>query len=294
MATEIGDWLNEHTPGFDDEAPPEGNELVVEGTNYREEYFQEDAFLHHNVGLAGEEGPWGILEGTIAYDAWKIVSDLNNGAYLDSALGAIGVGATAAGISEDPLAFVGTQIASWMLEHVEPLRKAFDSLMGNPDMVEAYAGTWTEISKELTAVRADWQSAIDSEIATWSGQTAIAYRNYATTLLDQIGAAGGAAAALATIMEKTAKIVDAVRTMVHSILTALYGALFSWTIELALSGGTAAPVVAVQATTRIAAETVKVSTLITKMQKVLTDMGPYKEALLAILETLLAPEGAPA
>jgi len=294
MATEIGEWLNEHTPGFDDEAPPEGNELIVDGTNYREEYFQEDAFLHHNVGLDGEEGPWGVLEGTIAYDAWKVVSDFNKDAYLDSALGAIGVGATAVEIGSDPLAFVGTQIASWMLEHVEPLRKAFDSLMGNPDMVEAYAGTWTEIAKELTAIRGDWQSAVDGEIATWSGQTAIAYRNYATTLLDQIGAAGGAAATLATMMEKTAKIVDAVRTMVQTILTALYGALFSWTIELALSGGTAAPVVAAQATTRIAAETVKVSTLITKMLDVLKDMGPYKEALASVLETLLAPEGAPA
>ncbi|MEU1983992.1 hypothetical protein [Nocardia sp. NPDC019395] len=294
MATEIGQWLNENHPGFNDEEPPEGNELIEDGTNYREEYFQEDAIVYSNIGLAGEDGPWGVLEGTIAFDAWKVVSDFNKDAYFDAAIGALGTVTTGIEAFVDPFAFVGSQIAGWMLEHVEPARKTLDSLMGNPDMVEAYAKTWGNISKELTSVGSDWKTAVDKEIATWSGETAVAYRNFATTLIDQINAAGGAAATLASIMDKAAKIVDAVRSMVQSILTALAGALVSWTIELAVTCGGAAPVVAAQATTRIATTMAKLSLLVSKMVKVLLDVGPYKEALAAILNTLLAPEEAPA
>lgn len=293
MATEIGEWLNEHQPGFDDDAPPEGNDLVAEDTNYREEYYQEDLFLYSNIGLEGKDGPWGYLEGTVAYDAWKVVSDFRKDATLDAALGAIGAGATIAEAFVDPFAFVGSQIYGWMLEHVEPLRKAFDALMGNPDMVTAYAQTWSNIAGELTDVGAAWQRAVEQELAEWSGQTAVAYRNYAATMIDHIGAAGGAAATLAAIMDKTGKIVDTVKSMVQGILAALAGALFSWTLELLATGGAAAPVVAAQATARIAAESVKISTLVTKLVDILTDMAPYKEALVSILDILLAPAEAP-
>ncbi|MGI5220795.1 WXG100 family type VII secretion target [Nocardia sp. CA-290969] len=294
MSNPVGRWLNETLPGMGDEAPPEGNPLIADGTNFREQYFQETAFFYSNVGFAGEDGPWGVLEGTLAFDAWKVVSDFNKQEWVDTVFGAINVGATVYGAFGDPFGFVGAQIAGWMLDHVEYLRRTFDALAGNPEMVEAYAQTWTKIAEELTAIGGDWQAAIDKDLGTWSGETATAYRNYAATSIDHIKAAGAAGATLASMTEQAAKIVDAVRSMVRDILVALAGALIGWTIELAISCGTAAPVVAVAAMTRITAESVKISALLAKLGMALKDMAPFRTALAAILNELNGSEEAAA
>ncbi|WP_328391835.1 WXG100 family type VII secretion target [Nocardia sp. NBC_00416] len=294
MANQVGDWLNESLPGFGDEAAPAGNPLIAEGTNFREQYFQETLFTFSNIGLDGEEGPWGALEGTVAFDAWKMVSDFRKEDYVSSAFGLVDVGLTAWGAWTDPFGFAGGQIAGWMLEHVEYLRRSFDALAGNPDMVEAYAQTWTKIAGELTAIGAEWKKAVDQDIASWSGETATAYRNYAATAIDRIEAAGAAAAGLATMTEKAQKIVDAVRTMVQDILVALAGALIGWTIELGLSLGTAAPVVAFAAANRITVESVRVSVLLTKLGQALMDMTPVRHALAAVLDEITGSEEAPA
>jgi hypothetical protein len=294
MANQVGDWLNESLPGMGDEAAPEGNPLIAEGTNFREQYFQETLFTFSNIGTAGEEGPWGVLEGTLAYDAWKVVSDFNKGEGLDAAFGLVDAGITVVAAWADPFGFAGSQIAGWMLDHCEYLRRTFDALAGNPEMVEAYAQTWTKIAEELTAIGGDWQTSIDQDIAAWSGETAIAYRNYAATSIDHIKAAGAAAAGLAAMTEKASKIVEAVRTMVYDILVALAGALIGWTIELGLTLGTAAPVVAFAAVSRITAESVRISVLVAKLGKALTDMAPFRDALLTIVEELGSPAEAPA
>lgn len=294
MATEFGDWLNETLPGFDDEAPPEGNELVADGSTYRGEYFNETLVPYHNIGLHGEEGPWGVLDGTIAYDAWKIVSDFRKDDMVGAALGAVNVGATVVGDFGDPFTFAGTQIAGWMLSHVEIYRRTLDALVGNPDIVEAYSETWKNISEELTKIGSDWRTAVEKDLATWSGETAGAYRDRAATLVDHIDAAGGAAAALAVTMEKTAKIVDAVRTLVQDILTELAGILIGYTAMILCSGGTATPFLTALALKQIAADGVKISTLLVKLGQAIIDIGPYKDALASILTALQEPTGAQA
>ncbi|NEW42589.1 hypothetical protein GV794_24780 [Nocardia cyriacigeorgica] len=289
MSTPYGTWINEHTPGFDDAAAPK-NPLIADGTDYRDEYFAETNFMFSNVGFEGKDGPWGVLEGTVAADAWKIVSNIRKGEITDAVFSGISTGITAAGAVGDPFGFVGGQIAGWMLEHVEPLRKCLDGLWGNPDMIEAYSETWKNISTELTEIAAAWRTAVDTEVAEWNGLTAQAYRARVATLTDNVGGAAGVAAALATTVEQTAKIIDAIRTLVSEILTALAGALIGYTIELAISLGTAAPLVAAQAMFRIGAETAKVSTLMAKLANALLDFKPFEVALGKIVTELLGTE----
>ncbi|TLG08680.1 hypothetical protein FEK35_17150 [Nocardia cyriacigeorgica] len=289
MSTPYGTWINEHTPGFDDAAAPK-NPLIADGTDYRDEYFAETNFMFSNVGFEGKDGPWGVLEGTVAADAWKIVTNVRKGEIVDAVFSGISTGTTVVGAIGDPFGFVGGQIAAWMLEHVEPLRKSFDALWGNPDMIEAYSETWKNISTELTEICSAWRSAVDSEVAEWNGLAAQAYRARVATASDQLGGAAGVAAALAATVEKTAKIVEAVRTLVAEILTALAGALIGYTIELAISLGTAAPFVAAQAMFRISTETVKVSVLMASLLEALRDLTPYKVALGTIITELLGTE----
>lgn len=285
MSDEAGQWITENIAGFDDEAPPETGLFPVDAVNYDDNYFGE-SILAANMGMPAE-GNAGLAAGTIAPQAWDIVHSFYEDPSIMGALDAFGAGSEIVGqVAADPLGFLSGQIAGWMLEHCDPIRITFDALLGNPNMIAAYATTWENISAELTAIGTAWQEAIGKEIAEWSGLAADAYRTYATEAVDRLGCAAGAAAALQTIMTKTGQIVEAVRGLVQEILTSLAAALVLWTIELACSVGTATPIVAGQATAQIASSTVRVSGLVQRLKAVLTDIEPYKAALESILITL--------
>ncbi|NKY34644.1 hypothetical protein HGA13_16405 [Nocardia speluncae] len=284
MSDEAGRWITQNVAGFDDEAPPE-NALIAEGTDYEDNYFGE-SILFANMGMPAP-GAAGIAAGTIAPEAWQIVSSFQEDPSIMGAVEAFGATTDIVGqVAADPFGFVGGQIAGWMLEHVDPIRLAFDALLGNPGMIAAYAGTWEKIAQELTTIGADWQTAVTTDIAEWSGLAATAYRTFAVDAVDRLGAAAGAAAALQTIMTKTGEIVEAVRGLVQAILGSLAAALITWTIELAFSAGTAAPIVAGQAAAQIAGSTSRVSVLVQRLTDVLKDIEPYKEALKSVLFTL--------
>lgn len=284
MSEEAGRWITQNVAGFDDDAPPE-NTLIAENTHYGDNYFGE-SILFADMGMPAP-GAAGIAAGTIAPEAWEIVSNFQQDPSIMGALEAFGATTDIVGqVAADPFGFVGGQIAGWMLEHVDPIRMAFDALLGNPEMIQAYAKTWENIAVELAAIGTDWQDAVTTDIAEWSGLTATAYRTFAADAVDRLGGAAGAAAALQNIMTKTGEIVEAVRGLVQEILTSLAAALIAWTIELAFTAGTAAPVVAGQAAAQIAGSTARVSVLIGRLTDVLKDIEPYKAALTSVLITL--------
>lgn len=296
MSTSLGNWLNENTPGFDDRKKPENNRLIADGTDYREEYFQETAFWMHDVGLKQDEetGLPGFLSGTIAGDAWEAYANFRNGKTFESITGGIAVGVTVADAVIDPFGFVGDQIAGWMLTHVEPYRKVLDALAGNDEMVEAYATTWENIATELTTMSTSWQSGLEADIATWTGSAGDAYRSRATDLIDQIAGAGGVAATLGEIMHTVSQIVKAFRKMVQDILTSLAGALIGYSIELAATLGAAGPHVAAAAIARIGRDGLKISTLLLDMAKAFKDVHTLTQAVVAVIYALLGKENQPA
>ncbi|BDT95224.1 hypothetical protein IFM12275_52000 [Nocardia sputorum] len=296
MSTRVGDWLNEHTPGFDDRKKPENNPLIADGTDYREEYFQETVFWMHDIGLKQDEETKlpGVLSGTIAGDAWEAYANFKNGKTFESITGGISAGASIADAVVDPFGFVGDQIAGWMLTHVEPYRKVLDGLAGNDKMVAAYSASWHRIAKELTGMSDSWQKGLESDIATWTGNAGDAYRNRATDLIDQIAGAGGVAATLGEIMDTASKIVKAFRKMVQDILTSLAGALIGYTLELAASLGAAGPHVAAAVIARIGRDGLKISTLLLDMAKAFKDVQTLTQAVAAVIYALLGKENQPA
>ncbi|MEU2040649.1 hypothetical protein [Nocardia niwae] len=296
MSTRVGDWLNEHTPGFDDREKPENNPLIAKGTDYREEYFQETVFWMHDIGLKQDEETRlpGVLSGTIAGDAWEAWANFRNAKTFEAITGGIAAGASVADAAFDPFGFVGDQIAGWMLTHVEPYRKVLDGLAGNDKMVEAYSKSWVLIARELTGMSDSWQKGLAADISTWTGSAGDAYRNRATDLIDQIAGAGGVAATLGEIMDTASKIVKAFRKMVQDILTSLAGALIGYTLELAASLGAAGPHVAAAVIARIGRDGLKISKLLLDMARAFKDVQTLTQAVAAVIYALLGKENQPA
>lgn len=298
MSTQIGKYINENvlTVGLNDAPKPENNPLIVGNSDFRDEYFQETLFPYHNVGLSKDEnGVLEILKGTTAGDAWQAYSDLKGAKTLDAALGGVKLGLDAHEAFTDPFGYVGGQIAGWMFEHIEPYRKVLDGLAGNPDMVEAYADSWGEISKALTGLTGDWQKALQTETADWTGAAADAYRRRATEMTDHINAAGGVAASMSELLSKAKEIVGAIRGLIGDICASLAGALVAYTLELVLSAGAAGPYVAAAVLQRIGRDGVKITALLIKLRKALADLMPYVQQIGGVILKLLEPkEEAPA
>ncbi|MEU7632437.1 hypothetical protein AB0C34_20990 [Nocardia sp. NPDC049220] len=295
MSTGIGNWINENTPGFNDRKKPEGNPLIEDGTDYRDEYFQETVFWLHDIGLKQDEktGVPGFLSGTIAGDAWEAYANLKNAKTFEAILGGIEVGVTGYDACYDPFGFAGDLIAGWMLTHAEPYRKVLDAFAGNDNMVQAYSVTWSKIAKELTDMSVTWKSGVEADIATWTGQAGDAYRSRAGDLIDQIAGAGGIAASLGETMDIVSKIVKAFRKLVQDILTSLVGALIGYTIELALTACTAAPHVVSAVLLRFGRDSMKISALLTEMAGAFKDVHTLAQAVTAVIYAVLGKQNQP-
>lgn len=270
---------------FDDAAPPD-NELVDDESHYSNASFQEDVSWLSNVGLEGDEetGGLGVLKGTVAGDAWDIYGNLRNDNTGEAVFGAAGVVATAVEAVKDPFGFAGTQVAKWMLEHIEPLRQAYEELTGNPTIVEAYSSSWHAISNELSTTKAQWQRTIETDIKTWSGSAGDAYRSHAGEVLTAIDTAAAAAAALGELMDKVSKVIAIVRDLVRDIIAALLGAAIGYTIELAVTAGAAAGHVIASFLAKLAKSSLDTMTYLKKLNDVIWSWGTYTEPLARIFQ----------
>lgn len=259
------------------------NPLVEDGTDLRNNYLQ-DANPLENMGAPSQEGGPGFMAGITAFEAgWAIAEGIDKGDWKIAVSGLVAGGLDVAAAAIDPIAYVAGQLFSWMLEHLEPARAALHALSGNPDMVKAYAQSWTNIETEMLNVSQEYTGAVTSETTGWTGAAADAYRNDGAELAGICGGVAGAAHGIATLTLGMAEVVNGVRTAVRDILAAIAGSLVSWTIEIIASWGTATPLVIGQATAAIARIIAKVAQIMSKLS---TAVGAAISLLVALRDVL--------
>lgn len=272
------------TAGIDEQSD---NPLIADGTDLADNYAQ-DLNPFENMGAPSAEGGPGFMAGITAFEAgWSIAEGIDKG---DWKLALSGVAAGALDVASaalDPIAYVAGQLFSWMLEHIEPARAALHALSGNPDMVKAYAASWTNIEREMLSVSEDYRRAAAQDAPGWTGDAATAYRNRAAEAAGVCGGVGGAAHGIASLTMGMAEVVNGVRTAVRDVLSAIAGSLVSWAIELAATLGTAAPLVVAQATSKIAQVVRTVANLVFKLETVLSAAITALVALRDVLDGLL-------
>ncbi|MEV0030045.1 hypothetical protein [Nocardia sp. NPDC050793] len=319
--TQVGKFLDEaqiNVPNmlFDDAARPEGNELLRSGVDFREEYYREGNPFLRNVGVprgqttnaAGEtENPnAGILAGTPAGDMFeglhKVFGDgSSKAAGALQAWGAAGSLKDAANIAADiskgitlaefdPFDYLGSMLMGWVLEHVEPMRKALDSLAGNPGMVTAYSESWSATSEKLAEVAVTWTAAVADDLARWVGAAADAYRAKADSLIADIIAEAALADLLSGVNEKMSKVVDGVRGIVTEILGNLAGILVEIAAILIATAGTASPGLIARAVFEISAATMTVSQMLVKMASALISLGALFRNLVQMVTAVVGIE----
>jgi hypothetical protein len=137
--------------------------LIDSNTDIRNIYQQHPASVSDEfVKAAGWE------KGLTAVEAGEEIGDgIAKGDWAKVALGGAGAGLDMLCAGTDPIGYVSGQLASWMMEHLEPLRKVLHGLTGEPEMIKAYAASWAHISEELGAVSAGYAAAAEGTGWVW-------------------------------------------------------------------------------------------------------------------------------
>lgn len=242
-------------------------------------------------GGLDEGGGWD--KGLTTVEAAKEIGDgVANGDWGKVALGGVGAGLDMLSAGFDPIGYFSGQLASWMLEHLEPLRKVLHGLTGEPDMVKGYAASWGTISTDMGAVSAGYAAAADATSGFWGGPAGEAYRSQAHHVANLTKAAAGAADTLKTAATMAGELVAGVRTTVRDVIAALVGYLVDLVVEEACTVGLATPVVVAQGVKEIGRASVRIGESLTKLGKAISDLAGWLVALRDMLDGVYAELGA--
>ncbi|MEO7194949.1 MAG: hypothetical protein ABIZ05_09020 [Pseudonocardiaceae bacterium] len=240
-----------------------------------------------NNPLIGRGGGWN--QGLTSVEASEeIDKGIAQGDWATVTLGGMGDGLDMLSAGFDPIGYVAGQLASWMMEHLEPLRIVLHGLTGEPDMIKEYAAIWDNISTQMGSVSGDYAAAADGSSGFWDGRASDAYRSHAHHVANLARAASGAADTLKTAATLAGELVAGIRTTVRDTIAALVGYLVDLLVEDGCTLGLATPVVVAHGVEEISRVSVRIGESLTELGKAISELAGWLAALRNMLDGVCA------
>jgi hypothetical protein len=220
----------------------------------------------------------GLLEaGQAALDG------INNGDWVEAGLGVVGAGLEALGVYMDPVGTLASYGVGWLIEHVQPLQDMLNDLAGTPPVIRAYARTWQNIGEGVERAAGDLETASRDRTVGWRGGAGDAYRARAGEVVDALRGASRVCSGVGAVVTIMGEVVAAVREFVRDLIADAVGRLVVWGLELLVTGGAAAPVVAMQATSLVAKYAAKIADVVRKLLKTISNVAKRLDGLAEVL-----------
>ncbi len=224
-------------------------------------------------------------DSTTAYSGIGIVEsavDLHNGiangSWVEGGLGLVGGGLETLSLVIDPIGTLVSYGVAWLMEHVKPLSDALDWLAGDGDTIASYAQTWRNVSQAIGTARTDFDTAVRTDTAAWTGTAGDAYRTQAAGQSEQLGAAATSADTVGTVVEVVGVLVGVVREVVRDLIADCVATLIAripqWLAEIAATLGIATPHVVASAVALISKWVARISDVITKLVRSVNNLRP--------------------
>jgi hypothetical protein len=217
----------------------------------------------------------GWEKGLTAVEAGEeIGTGIAQGDWAKVALGGVGAGLDMLSAGFDPIGYFSGQLASWMMEHLEPLRKVLHGLTGEPDMIHGYAATWGNISTEMSSLSGHYAATANATSWFWGGPASDAYRSHAHHVTNLAQAAAGAADTLKTAATMAGELVAGIRVTVRD--------------AIACTLGLATPVVVAQGVEEIGRVSAQIGESLIKLGKAISELAGWLAALRDMLDGVYA------
>ncbi|MBX6748538.1 MAG: WXG100 family type VII secretion target [Micromonosporaceae bacterium] len=197
----------------------------------------------------------------IAEDIELIVQGVRTGNWVDTSIGSLAAGLDGLALVTDPFGSGLQYIAASLMEQFGPLREVLDWLAGDPGQIAGHAMTWRNVSAALATQHQDLTASL-SQVATWQGSAADAYRNWAQAQHNAVAGLSAAAGGIAEITECAGLVVATVRVLVRDLIAMAFSRAVVYVTEEVLSLGYATPLVAVQVSTLVLQCAARISRLL--------------------------------
>lgn len=180
----------------------------------------------------------------------------------------------------DPVGYLIGLGLGYAVEYAYPLNQVLDALIGDPDKVTAFSGTWTGISNQLANIGNDFSASING-LDGMTGAMVNAYTTYHNELTKQIFAAVNWAWSAADALSRMSDLVSQVRDFVTGLLTAVVSAIISAILEILLTLGFGTPFILVKLF-------VTITPKITKGIETTMKVVDAAQLLVGLLQTLMS------
>uniref|UniRef100_UPI0031D29692 hypothetical protein n=1 Tax=Saccharothrix mutabilis TaxID=33921 RepID=UPI0031D29692 len=224
---------------------------------------------------------------SIAESAMDTFNGIKDGNWIEAGLGMVGLAADAAAMAIDPFGTLMSSAASFLMEHVQPLKDMLDWLAGNPPVIESYAATWGKVSEEFGSIAEDYKAAVARGTAGWGGAAAAQYLTNASAHGDALAGAASAAGTVGTVVGMMGMVVGFVREMVRDLIADLVGKLIAWVLEAVFSLGFGTPVIVAQAVTAISKWAAKIAKIIQDLLNTIKKVSPMLKRLVEVFEKVM-------
>lgn len=229
---------------------------------------------------------------TLLECADALLAALRSGNWIDQGLVAASTAIEAVAWGIDPIGMLAAAGLGWLIEHVRPLSEALDQLAGDPDQVNANARTWNAAAVEHLALTEAYRAALRSQLPTWTGAAADAYRQRAGETIDLLTALGRSYEIFAVIVSGSGALVLLVRTLVRDLIAQCVATLIAraplWAAEEYLTLGLGTPHVVAQANAVVAHFAALVARLLRGLVTTLRRIAPLVRQLDEIVTTIAA------
>ncbi|MEV8436819.1 hypothetical protein AB0425_05550 [Actinosynnema sp. NPDC051121] len=241
-----------------------------------------------NAGTGDNGWATGI---SIAESAMDTFNGIKDGNWIEAGLGVVGLAADAAAMAIDPFGTLLSSAASFLMEHMQPLKDMLDWLAGNPPVIESYSTTWNNVATELGKIAEEYAAGVQRGTEGWTGSAAETYHANSKVHGDALAGAASAAGTVGTVVGLMGMVVAFVREMVRDLIADLVGKLIAWVLEAVFSLGFGTPVIVAQAVTAISKWAAKIAKVIQDLLNTIKKVSPMLKRLVEVFEKIMKVVG---
>ncbi|MEV7550125.1 hypothetical protein AB0N89_10915 [Amycolatopsis sp. NPDC089917] len=223
----------------------------------------------------------------VAESAMDAFNGISNGDWIGGGLGVLSLAGEIASAAIDPFGYLMSSVASFLMEHMQPLKDMLDAVAGDPPVIQSYSETWGNVSKKLEDTQVEFSNAVKNGTSGWTGDAADQYRKQAAEQAEAISGAATVAGAISTVVMIFGEIVSFVREFIRQLIADAVGKLISWVMETVFSLGFGTPVVVAQAVTAIAEWAARIADKLKELCDAMRRVSPLLGKLADVFEKII-------
>ncbi|MBB5852814.1 hypothetical protein ACFQ05_05915 [Amycolatopsis umgeniensis] len=223
----------------------------------------------------------------VAESAMDAFNGISSGDWVGGGLGVLSLAGEIASAAIDPFGYLMSSVASFLMEHMQPLKDMLDAVAGDPPVIQSYSETWGNVSKKLEDTHVEFSNTVKNGTAGWTGEAADQYRKQAAEQAEAISGAATVAGGISTVVMIFGEIVAFVREFIRQLIADAVGKLIAWVMETVFSLGFGTPIVVAQAVTAIAKWAAKIADKLKELCDAMRRVSPLLGKLVDVFEKII-------